>query len=100
MEDVVQFISDVQQFLSNKDTSRSRSLLTEHIPCAKNQIRGILGSCRNVINIGDRRKPSAIHSLKALLAKKKLKLKSRQLTSGADTFIQSQTFMTVESYLK
>lgn len=76
MEDVVKFISDVQQFLSNKDTSRSRSLLTDHVPCANDQIRGFLGSCRNVISIGDRRKQSAIHGLKALLAKKKLKQKA------------------------
>ena len=76
MEDVVKFISDIQQFLSNKDTSRSRSLLTDHVPCANDQIRGFLGSCRNVISIGDRRKQSAIHGLKALLAKKKLKQKA------------------------
>lgn len=32
------------------------------------------------------------------VANKKLKLKSRQLTAGADTFAQLQTFMTVGSY--
>lgn len=95
MEDVVKFISDVQQFLSNKDTSRSRSLLTDHVPCANDQIRGFLGSCRNVISIGDRRKQSAIHGLKALLAKKKLKQKAPFMRKPAAT---TQLPVTVTEY--
>ena len=42
LSSVVSFINNVQQYLVrvSKEEARSRSLLSDHIPCAKNMIRG------------------------------------------------------------
>ena len=72
MREVVRFIAEVQEFMARKEflQEKSRSLIGGHVPCAGHTIRGLLGTCRNHISI-KRRKHSALHGLKALLAKKK-----------------------------
>ena len=73
MREVVRFIAEVQDFLSRRGLplEKSRSLIGGHIPCAANTIRGLLGSCRQHV-IG-KRKHSALHGLKALIAMRKKK---------------------------
>ena len=71
MREVVRFIAEVQDFLSRRGLplEKSRSLIGGKIPCAANTIRGLLGSCRQHV-IG-KRKHSALHGLKALIARKR-----------------------------
>ena len=71
IREVVRFIAEVQDFMTRKGLlpEKSRSLIGGHIPCAANTIRGLLGSCRQHKTV--KRKHSALHGLKALLAKRK-----------------------------
>ena len=91
MREVVRFIAEVQDFMARRGLlpEKSRSLIGGHIPCAANTIRGLLGSCRHHVTV--KRRHSALHGLKALLAKRKKQKPSNEISTTT-----TQTEITTE----
>ena len=85
-------VSQVQQYLDTREGEeelRSRSLLTDHIPCANNKVRGVLGVCRNFVQTSNKRKTSLLQALKALKKKKHKFYEPKTTTTDATTSVTS-----------